>query len=73
MMRPAIAFVAVALQAASFQDATALLERYVAEQKIAGAVAAVAHQGNVVYMKAVGVQDLESRTPMTERSLFRIY
>jgi CubicO group peptidase (beta-lactamase class C family) len=58
---------------ASLQDATALVERYVAEQKIAGAVAAVSYQGKVVYQKAVGVQDLESRTPMTERSLFRIY
>ena len=53
--------------------ATTLLERYVGEQKIAGAVAAVAHKGKVVYLKAVGVQDLESRTPMSERSLFRIY
>ena len=69
----AFAVVVVALQAASFQDATALLERYVAEQKIAGAVAAVADKGKVVYLKAVGVQDLETRAPMTERSLFRIY
>jgi CubicO group peptidase (beta-lactamase class C family) len=61
------------VQSATFQDATALLERYVAEQKIAGAVAAVAHKGKVVYLKAVGVQDLESRAAMTERSLFRIY
>jgi CubicO group peptidase (beta-lactamase class C family) len=73
MSRAAFALVVGAIQAASFQDATALLERYVAEQKIAGAVAAVAHKGNVVYLKAVGVQDLESRAPMTERSLFRIY
>src|SRR5262245_36021041 len=62
-----------ALQAPSLTDATALLERYVAEQKIAGAVAAVAYKGKIVYLKAAGVQDLESRTPMTERSLFRIY
>ena len=73
MFRPAFALLFLAIQAASFQDATALLERYVAEQKIAGGVAAVAHNGKVVYLKAVGVQDLESRAPMTERSLFRIY
>jgi CubicO group peptidase (beta-lactamase class C family) len=72
MIRPVLPLLLVA-QAASFQDATALVERYVAEQKIAGAVAAVAHKGKVVYLKATGVQDLESRAPMTERSLFRIY
>jgi CubicO group peptidase (beta-lactamase class C family) len=73
MIRAAVALLVLALQSASFQDATALLERYAAEQKIAGAVAAVAHHGKTIYMKAVGVQDLESRAPMAERSLFRIY
>lgn len=73
MIRVAIAAVLLTFQAASFQDATALLERYVAEQKIAGAVAAVGQNGKIVYLKAVGVQDLESRAPMTDRSLFRIY
>jgi CubicO group peptidase (beta-lactamase class C family) len=60
-------------KAPPLHDATTLLERYVGEHKVAGAVAAVAHNGKVVYLKAVGVQDLESRTPMSERSLFRIY
>ena len=27
----------------------------------------------MAYLEAVGVQDLETRAPMTERSLFRIY
>jgi len=63
----------VGLDAGRLKEASQLLERYVAEQKIAGAVAAVAYEGKVVYLKAVGVQDLESRAPMTERSLFRIY
>jgi CubicO group peptidase (beta-lactamase class C family) len=54
-------------------DITALLERYVTEQKIAGAVAAVARAGKVEYLKAVGVQDRQTRAPMTERTLFRIY
>jgi CubicO group peptidase (beta-lactamase class C family) len=55
------------------RDATTLLERYVKEQKIAGAVAAVARAGKVEYLEAVGVQDGETRAPMTERTLFRIY
>jgi CubicO group peptidase (beta-lactamase class C family) len=70
---PAAAPNAVGLDAARLHEATDLLNRYVAERKIAGAVAAVARQGRVAYMQAVGVQDIETRSPMTERSLFRIY
>jgi CubicO group peptidase (beta-lactamase class C family) len=61
------------LSPARLQEATDLLKRYVAEQRIAGAVAAVARRGRVAYLEAVGVQDLQTRAPMTEQSLFRIY
>jgi CubicO group peptidase (beta-lactamase class C family) len=61
------------LSAAHLRDATDLLNRYVSEHRIAGAVAAVARRSQVAYLEAVGVQDLETRAPMTERSLFRIY
>lgn len=54
-------------------DATALLEQFVADGRIAGGVAAIARHGQLGYLKAVGVQDLTARAPMTERSLFRIY
>jgi CubicO group peptidase (beta-lactamase class C family) len=33
----------------------------------------VARHGKLGYLEALGVQDLETRAPMTERSLFRIY
>src|SRR5688572_10428934 len=55
------------------QQATAILRQYVADRKIAGAVAAVARRGKLVYLEPVGLQSLESKAPMTERSLFRIY
>ena len=64
---------AVGLSAARLRDATDLLNRYVSEHRMAGAVAAVARRGQLAYLEAVGVQDLETRAPMTERSLFRIY
>ena len=64
---------AVGLSSDRLREATELLNRYVAEQRIAGAVAAVARRGRVGYLEAVGVQDLQTRVPMTERSLFRIY
>lgn len=61
------------LDPAVLEEATALLTQLVADRKIAGAVAAVARHGTVGYLQAVGVQDLSTRTPMAERSLFRIY
>ena len=63
----------VGLNAAKLQEATDLMNRLVAEKRIAGAVAAVARRGKLVYLQTAGVQDLESRAPMTDRSIFRIY
>jgi CubicO group peptidase (beta-lactamase class C family) len=63
----------VGLNADRLREATELLNRYVAERKIAGAVAAVSRRGKLTYLEAVGVQSLESGAPMTDRSLFRIY
>lgn len=63
----------VGLSSDGLKGATELLRQYVSDVKIAGAVAGIARKGRVAYMEAVGVQDLESRTPMTPASLFRIY
>jgi CubicO group peptidase (beta-lactamase class C family) len=64
---------AVGLSSERLQTATALLRQFVADRKIAGAVAAVARRGKIVYLEPVGLQSLESKAPMTERSLFRVY
>jgi CubicO group peptidase (beta-lactamase class C family) len=64
---------AVGLSQSRLTEGTDLLKRYVAEQKVAGAVAAVARRGKLTYLEAVGLQDLAARTPMTETSMFRIY
>ena len=63
----------VGLHAAKLAEATSLLRQFVAEKKIAGAVAAVARRGKLAYLESVGVQDLETGAPMTEASVFRIY
>ena len=55
------------------QAVTALLRQYVADRKISGAVAGVARRGKVVYLEPVGLQSFETKAPMTEGSLFRIY
>ena len=50
-----------------------MLDDYVSSGRIAGAVAAVARRGHLAWSSAVGMQDIAARTPMTERSIFRIY
>jgi CubicO group peptidase (beta-lactamase class C family) len=64
---------AAGLSAVRLDEASVLLRQFVAERKIAGAVAAVARHRRLAYLEAVGVQDLETKAPMTPRSLFRIY
>jgi CubicO group peptidase (beta-lactamase class C family) len=49
-----------------------LLQRYVDENRIGGAVALVLHDGKPVYEKAVGWRDKEAGARMTTDSLFRI-
>jgi CubicO group peptidase (beta-lactamase class C family) len=64
---------AVGMSTERLQNATAVLRQAVADRKIAGGVGLVARQGKVVYLEPIGLQSVESRAPMTERSLFRIY
>lgn len=64
---------AVGISGARLQMATATLRQFVADRKIAGAVAAVARHGRIVYLEPVGFQNIETKTAMTEGSLFRIY
>jgi len=63
----------VGLSADGLDRVTELLDRFVSEGKIAGAVAGVAREGRQVYLEAVGYQDLETRSRMQSESLFRIY
>jgi CubicO group peptidase (beta-lactamase class C family) len=63
----------VGLDATRLGEATTLLSSLVAEGAIAGAVAGVVRHDKLAYLEAIGVQDLATRAPMTERSLFRIY
>jgi len=64
---------AVGLDPAPLHRITEALERAVEAQSIAGAVVGVARRGSIAYLESVGVQDLASGAPMTERSLFRMY
>ena len=51
---------------------TSALQRYVADQQLAGAVALVARHGRIVYHEAVGMRDMESSDAMRKDAIFRI-
>lgn len=50
----------------------AIIDRWVAEEKIVGAVALVARDGEIVYRRAAGYADREAGIPAREDSLFRL-
>ena len=64
---------AVGMSAERLQNATAVLRQAVVDHKIAGAVALIARHGKIAYLEPVGMQDVASRAPMGERTLFRLY
>jgi len=47
--------------------------RYIAPQKIAGALTLVARKGEVAYLGTQGQMDIERSKPMAEDTIFRIY
>jgi CubicO group peptidase (beta-lactamase class C family) len=47
--------------------------KYIAEDKIAGAVTLVARRGQVAHLDAVGLMDRENGRPMRADTIFRIY
>jgi CubicO group peptidase (beta-lactamase class C family) len=51
---------------------TALLKKAVDDNKIAGGSAVIALHGKIVYSASVGMQDMEAKTPLTEKTIFRI-
>ena len=70
---PRVAPAEVGLSGERLERVTSLLNRFVDDEKIAGAVAGVARHGRLAYLEAVGYQNLQTQTAMTEASLFRIY
>ena len=62
----------VGLSTERLQRVHELVERTIAAGEIAGAVTLVARNGQVAYLEAQGVMDLESKRQMQPDSLFRI-
>jgi CubicO group peptidase (beta-lactamase class C family) len=62
----------VGLSTERLQRVHELVERNIAAGEIAGAVTLVARNGQVAYLEAQGVMDLQSKRPMQADSMFRI-
>lgn len=55
------------------RNADELIERYVADGILPGAVTLVARHGKIVHLKTCGYRDIEKKLPMKEDALFRLY
>lgn len=64
---------AVGMSTPALARATALLQAHVDAGDIAGVVAAVMRDGQLVYQVALGVRDTETGDPMPPDALFRLY
>jgi CubicO group peptidase (beta-lactamase class C family) len=51
----------------------AVVQRYIAEKKIAGVVSLIARHGDIVHFEKAGMADIELEKPMQLDSIFRIY
>lgn len=62
----------VGLSSERLERVTRLARRNVEEDRLAGSVLLLAREGRVAYLEALGMQDREAGTPMTENTIFRI-
>jgi len=62
----------VGVSAERLQRLSDVLQGYVDDGKLAGAVALVARRGKVAYLEALGHRERESNSPMKEDTIFRI-
>jgi CubicO group peptidase (beta-lactamase class C family) len=63
---------AVAPPSERFARLSETLDQYVADGRLAGGVAQVMKDGEVVYLDAFGWRDIDEAVPMTEDTIFRI-
>jgi CubicO group peptidase (beta-lactamase class C family) len=69
---PSVPPESVGISAGRLSRLNAVLEKYVQESRIAGAVTYVARYGKVVHHQAYGMRDIENKRPMTADTFFRI-
>ncbi len=63
---------AVGMSSARLERLTPVLQRYVADGRLPGAVVLVARHGRIAWLGAVGARDREANAPMRTDAIFRI-
>jgi CubicO group peptidase (beta-lactamase class C family) len=71
--QPAVAPEEVGLSSSRLARLRAVMNQYVAEKKIPGAVGLIARRGKIAYQEAFGMADLEAGKPMRLDTIHRIY
>ncbi|MEK9612476.1 MAG: serine hydrolase domain-containing protein, partial [Flavobacteriaceae bacterium] len=62
----------VGVSSVRINNLTKVLESYVHDKKLSGAVALIARKNKIIYFEAVGKRDVESNSVMKEDAIFRI-
>jgi CubicO group peptidase (beta-lactamase class C family) len=62
----------VGLSSERLQRITQLVQRYIENKQISGAVTVVARRGRVAHLEATGLMDIEHRAPMRRDAIFRM-
>ena len=62
----------VGLSSERLQRINQLVQRYIDDGQITGAVTVVSRRGRIAHFEAIGQMDLESKTPMRKDAIFRI-
>ena len=62
-----------ALSAAKLSEVDAFMEKSVADQKIAGGIVMVSHNGKIGFLHTYGQMDCAAKKPMRTDTIFRIY
>lgn len=60
------------MDSAKLAEIPVIMQQFVNDRKISGAVTLVAHNGHVVSFNAVGYQNIKKNEPMQKNSIFRI-
>ena len=70
---PVVAPAKAGLSETKLDEVDQFMQRQVADQKIAGGVVIVSHNGKIGFLRAYGLQDREAQRAMTPETIFRIY
>ena len=63
----------VGMSSHGLRNVTRLVQRYVDDEKLAGAISLVARRDKVVHFETYGLMDAERRRPMQSDAIFRFY